>query len=266
MTPTEKTAPVHHTPRRWFGYRAATLGAAAAAIIGIAAGPAMASHNSSTPAPAAKIAATAPAKPAAPRKPAPAKPAPAKPAPHRPAPVPHRAATRAFVPTRGQLMPRGSIGHQTSFATSAAQRANVAAIVKAGQDLKLPPRAMVMAVACAMQESTLRNLGNLGGHNDHDSLGLFQQRPSSGWGSPHQLTNPHYAATKFYKALMHVPGWQHMSLTRAVQKVQVSAFPMAYAKWEKFAASMVQGAYANAAHSAAHAVQAAQAAKAAGHK
>ena len=78
----------------------------------------------------------------------------------------------------------------------------------------------VVAVATAMQESGLRNLGHLGDRNDHDSLGLFQLRPSQGWGTPAQALNPTYAATAFYVTLLRVPGWESMPLTEAAQAVQ----------------------------------------------
>jgi len=109
--------------------------------------------------------------------------------------------------------------------------------------MKLSPRAEVLAVACSLQESKLLNLGNLGNRNDHDSLGLFQQRPSAGWGTPSQLTNPDYAAKAFYKALKSVSNFESRSLTDAVQRVQVSAFPYAYAKWEKMASDLVLASY-----------------------
>lgn len=112
-------------------------------------------------------------------------------------------------------------------------------IVQVGQDMKVAPRGWVIAVATAMQESTLRNLDHLGDRNDHDSLGLFQQRPSSGWGTPEQIRTPTYAARKFYEKLIKVEGWQSMPLTRAAQSVQISAYPNAYAKWEDDAAGMV---------------------------
>jgi murein DD-endopeptidase MepM/ murein hydrolase activator NlpD len=121
----------------------------------------------------------------------------------------------------------------------ATQIRNAAIIIKTGADLKMPPRAWVIAVATAMQESRLSNLGNLGAQNDHDSLGLFQQRPSSGWGTPAQIMDPVYASTKFYEKLKTIVGWEGMSLTRAAQKVQVSAFPGAYAKHEALATEIV---------------------------
>jgi murein DD-endopeptidase MepM/ murein hydrolase activator NlpD len=120
-----------------------------------------------------------------------------------------------------------------------AQIHNAAIIIKTGSDLRLPPRAWVIAVATAMQESRLTNLGNLGSRNDHDSLGLFQQRPSAGWGTPAQVTNPAYASTKFYTKLKSIPGWEKMSLTQAAQRVQLSAYPDAYAKHEGVATQIV---------------------------
>jgi murein DD-endopeptidase MepM/ murein hydrolase activator NlpD len=116
---------------------------------------------------------------------------------------------------------------------------NAAVIINIGSDLKLPPRAWVIAVATAMQESRLTNLGHLGKRNDHDSLGLFQQRPSSGWGTPKQVRDPSYASRKFYEKLQRVKNWDKMSLTRAAQKVQRSAYPNAYAKHESIATQIV---------------------------
>ncbi|MFG1605829.1 M23 family metallopeptidase [Actinoplanes sp. NPDC049265] len=119
------------------------------------------------------------------------------------------------------------------------QMRNAAAIIKVGSDLKLPPRAWVIAIATAMQESRLLNLGNLGKRNDHDSLGLFQQRPSAGWGTPGQVRDPVYASRKFYEKLRTVKNWENMSLTQAAQKVQRSAYPNAYAKHEPLATQIV---------------------------
>ena len=119
------------------------------------------------------------------------------------------------------------------------QVANAAAIVQTGQELKVPPRGWVIAVATAMQESTLNNLGHLGAKNDHDSQGLFQQRPSQGWGTVEQIRDPKYAATKFYEKLLKVDGWQELKLTQAAQRVQISAYPNAYAKHETSAAKLV---------------------------
>ena len=116
---------------------------------------------------------------------------------------------------------------------------NAAIIIQVGQNLKVPPRGWVIAIATAMQESWLRNLPNLGDKNDHDSIGLFQQRPSTGWGTVEQIMQPDYAATKFYEKLVKVPGWQSKALTEAAQQVQISAFPDAYAKHEPLATQIV---------------------------
>ncbi|MBM2623382.1 M23 family metallopeptidase [Actinoplanes sp. LDG1-06] len=113
-----------------------------------------------------------------------------------------------------------------------AQVDNAALIVSVGQNAKVPARGWVVAVATAMQESRLTNLGDLGARNDHDSLGLFQQRPSQGWGSPAQLLDRVYASTAFYKALQRVRSWEALPITVAAQKVQRSAYPDAYAKHE----------------------------------
>ncbi|BCJ65965.1 M23 family metallopeptidase [Polymorphospora rubra] len=120
-----------------------------------------------------------------------------------------------------------------------AQVRNAAIIINVGAELSVPPKGWVIAVATAMQESALSNLPHLGANNDHDSVGLFQQRPSQGWGTPAQLRDPTYAARKFYEKLLTVKGWQQMPLTEAAQKVQVSAFPDAYAKHEPLATQIV---------------------------
>jgi murein DD-endopeptidase MepM/ murein hydrolase activator NlpD len=120
-----------------------------------------------------------------------------------------------------------------------AQMRNAAIIIAVGQKMRVPPRGWVIAIATALQESMLTNLGNLGSRNDHDSLGLFQQRPSQGWGTPEQIMNPEYSARKFYEKLLTIPGWDKMPLTEAAQKVQLSAYPDAYAKHETLAATIV---------------------------
>ena len=122
---------------------------------------------------------------------------------------------------------------------TAEQAGNAAVIIGVGQRLGIPARGWVIAIATALQESDLINLGNLGADNDHDSLGLFQQRPSAGWGTPAQIMNPEYASTAFYQRLRQVPGWQSLPLTQAAQAVQRSAYPGAYAKHEPRAAAIV---------------------------
>ena len=145
------------------------------------------------------------------------------------------------MPTPEQLHPVAASGDQQTFAPTAEQMSNARAIVKAGQAMGLPPRAWIIAVATSLQESNLKNIGDLGANNDHDSLGLFQQRPSSGWGSPAEITDPVYAATAFYKGLIQVPGWDSMPLTQAAQTVQVSAYPDHYAKHEAQADGIITG-------------------------
>ena len=108
------------------------------------------------------------------------------------------------------------------------QAVNAATIAGVGLHLGMSERAVTVALATAMQESTLHNLD----HGDRDSLGLFQQRPSQGWGTQAQVRDPVHAATKFYQGLDATPRWEDMSLTRAAQAVQRSGFPSAYAKHE----------------------------------
>jgi pimeloyl-ACP methyl ester carboxylesterase len=153
--------------------------------------------------------------------------------------------THTTAPATEQLMPLGvpDPSTQSSLNLDSAQIANAHSIVAASNAMHLPPRAAVIAVATSMQETKLTNYGNLGGSNDHDSLGLFQQRPSSGWGSPDQLTDPSYAATAFLKALTQVPGWDSQPLTDSAQAVQVSAFGDRYAQWEHQAADLVLSTY-----------------------
>jgi murein DD-endopeptidase MepM/ murein hydrolase activator NlpD len=119
------------------------------------------------------------------------------------------------------------------------QMRNAAVIISVGQKMNVPPRGWVIAIATALQESVLTNLPNLGPRNDHDSIGLFQQRPSQGWGTPAQLMDPQYTSRKFYEKLLQVSGWQTMPLTDAAQAVQRSAFPDAYAKHEPLATEIV---------------------------
>ncbi|MGY0232618.1 M23 family metallopeptidase [Longispora urticae] len=138
---------------------------------------------------------------------------------------------------------------------SPAEMRNAAMIVQEGQRLGIPPRAWVIAIGTALQESNLHNLANSnvprslnipheGVGRDHDSVGLFQQRPlppdgAGGWGTVAELMTPSISARKFYDKLRGIPGWERMRLTEAAQRVQVSAFPEAYQKWEPLAAAVV---------------------------
>ncbi|MEV3999112.1 C40 family peptidase [Streptomyces halstedii] len=113
---------------------------------------------------------------------------------------------------------------------------NAKVIVATGVQMNIPARGQVIALATALQESALRNLDG----GDRDSLGLFQQRPSQGWGTREQILDPVYASTKFYKALEALKDWERMPLTIAAQKVQKSAFPDAYAEHEPLATALQQ--------------------------
>lgn len=108
------------------------------------------------------------------------------------------------------------------------QAVNAATIAAVGTHREMPERAVAIALATAIQESGLRNLA----HGDRDSLGLFQQRPSQGWGTEKQVTDPAYAASIFYEHLAKVPDYTELPLTVAAQKVQRSGYPEAYAKHE----------------------------------
>jgi murein DD-endopeptidase MepM/ murein hydrolase activator NlpD len=125
----------------------------------------------------------------------------------------------------------------TPAGLSAEQARNAAMILTVGQRMNVPVRGWVIAIATALQES---NLINSGTSTDHDSLGLFQQRPSQGWGTPQQIMDPAYAAAKFYKALERVSGWQTTPVAEAAQAVQKSAYPDAYAKHEARATAIVK--------------------------
>ncbi len=107
------------------------------------------------------------------------------------------------------------------------QLANAATIAAVGLRRQLPEQAVVVALSTAMQESKLRNLPG----GDRDSIGLFQQRPSQGWGSAEQIADTRYSAGKFYDELLRVPHWQTMRVTEAAQAVQRSAYPEAYDHW-----------------------------------
>jgi hypothetical protein len=121
-----------------------------------------------------------------------------------------------------------------SMSLTAEQVANAATIASVGRDRGLPERAVVIALATAQQESRLRNLD----YGDRDSLGLFQQRPSSGWGTETQVQDPVYAANTFYDHLVQVPGWETGDLTTVADAVQRSAFPLAYTRWEEMATKL----------------------------
>ncbi|TQJ32378.1 LysM peptidoglycan-binding domain-containing protein [Microbacterium sp. SLBN-146] len=122
----------------------------------------------------------------------------------------------------------------------AEQVANARIIIEVGRELGVPDRGIAIALGTAMQESWIRNLD----WGDRDSLGLFQQRPSTGWGSAEQIRDPHRSTRVFYggpgdpngsatRGLLDIPGWDAMSYAQAAQAVQISAYPDRYAQWEE---------------------------------
>ena len=154
--------------------------------------------------------------------------------------ITHAVAHRSgWLPAKYRLLPAGLSGPQAFMPMTASREGNAATIV--GQALKkhMGLRSAVIAVATAMQESTLENLT----YGDRDSLGLFQQRPSMGWGSRAEVTNPVYASDAFLNALRQYQAshgaWATQPLWEAAQGVQNSGFPYAYAKWEDQAAHVV---------------------------
>ena len=120
-----------------------------------------------------------------------------------------------------------ALGHDVSFTPE--QTANAATITAIALKRGLPARAATIANATAIQESKLRNIR----FGDRDSLGLFQQRPSQGWGTEKQIMDPVYATNKFYDALIKIDGYQAMEITKVAQMVQRSATPQAYAEHEQ---------------------------------
>jgi hypothetical protein len=116
------------------------------------------------------------------------------------------------------------------------QAANVEAIAAVARERELPDRAVVIALATAQQESRLRNVD----YGDRDSLGLFQQRPSQGWGTPEQVQDPSYAAGEFYERLVQVPRWDTRPLGEASHAVQRSAYPERVPRWEPMARALTR--------------------------
>ncbi|MEV1132212.1 hypothetical protein [Agromyces sp. NPDC049794] len=153
--------------------------------------------------------------------------------------TPVAVAVQADKADSSKLIPHGVQGKQSRIDLTDEQIGNVKAIIAATKKADMDERAAVVAIATALQESKLENLGHLGERNDHDSQGLFQQRPSSGWGTVEQITDPEYSTLAFLKGLKQVDGWKNMPLTEAAQTVQVSAYPDHYAQWERQAADLV---------------------------
>ncbi len=122
----------------------------------------------------------------------------------------------------------------SSVTVTTEQAAHAATIAAVARSRGLPERAVALALATAQQESRLRNLD----YGDRDSLGLFQQRPSQGWGTEAEVQDPGYAAGQFFDRLVRVPGWAEGRLTVVAQAVQRSGFPEAYQQWEPMATDL----------------------------
>ncbi|MEZ0578617.1 hypothetical protein [Nocardioides sp. MH1] len=123
-------------------------------------------------------------------------------------------------------------GHHVEISGDQAENATLIAAI--GVRRGLPARAVSIALAAAFQESKLTNID----YGDRDSVGLFQQRPSQGWGTVQQLQDPEYATNAFYDALVKVDGYEDMEITEAAQHVQRSAYPSAYADHEEDARAL----------------------------
>jgi len=122
------------------------------------------------------------------------------------------------------------------YSITPTQAQNAAIIAAVALRKGMPDHAVTVALATALQETELRNLP----YGDRDSVGLFQQRPSQGWGTTEQIMDPNYAASTFFDHLAQVPGWQTIPVTEAAQLVQHSATPGAYAAWETEARSLAR--------------------------
>lgn len=128
------------------------------------------------------------------------------------------------------------VGQSTgaAYAMDPEQLLNASTIADIAMRRALPQQAVIIALATAQQESKLRNLD----YGDRDSIGLFQQRPSQGWGTKEQLIDPLYAGGKFFDALLKVSNWQGIPVAAAAQAVQRSGFPDAYGSWQQRATAL----------------------------
>ena len=133
-------------------------------------------------------------------------------------------------------------GHTVHLSTEQAE--NAALITALSVQRGMPARAASIALATAFQESKLYNLE----HGDRDSAGLFQQRPSQGWGSREEILNPYFATNSFYDALERIDGYEAMRITVAAQEVQRSGYPEAYADHEADARALASALTGNSSH------------------
>jgi hypothetical protein len=134
---------------------------------------------------------------------------------------------------------------QNTVALDTQQASIAATIAGVAVDERLPAHAVTIAYATAMQESKLHNLD----YGDRDSIGVFQQRPSEGWGTASELKDPVYATAAFFRALTKVPGWQQLPVDQAAQAVQHSADGSAYSQYDLMARAMAIAFTGQSAHS-----------------
>ena len=169
-----------------------------------------------------------------------------KPPASSPSPAPSKSAPASTTGQSGayknvalsSLEPTGLYGAQQYFTLTSDQWTNAKTIVTVTKQRGMPLYAAVIATATAMQESSLTNLTY---SSNYDSLGLFQQRPSMGWGTAAQVTDPTYATNAFLTALVtYAPNYASQALWESAQAVQRSGLPTAYAQWEDQAAMVVQ--------------------------
>jgi hypothetical protein len=125
-------------------------------------------------------------------------------------------------------------GPSGTYSLDLEQAANAATIAVTAKRMGLADHAVTVGLEAALQESGLHNLD----HGDRDSLGLFQQRPSQGWGTSPQIMDSRYASTMFFRHLAKVRGWETLPVDAAAQRVQHSAAPHAYARWEAVARAL----------------------------
>ncbi|WP_340138153.1 C40 family peptidase [Enterococcus hirae] len=165
-------------------------------------------------------------------------------------PPPTASCSISAAPTNPNAPAIAGGGAKTISNLSPAQTANITTIIGAVKARGMSQQAAIIAIMVAAQESSIRNLANPGvpasmglphdgTGSDHDSVGIYQQRPSMGWGTVPELLTPSYAATKFLDTLATVPNWQALAYSVAAQRVQKSANGAWYAPWQGFAESVV---------------------------
>lgn len=160
--------------------------------------------------------------------------------------IPGAAAAASAAPAMAPAAAVSPAPAPASAVLDAEQAANAQLIIRVGRELGVSDRGIAIALGTAMVESWLRNLD----WGDRDSLGLFQQRPSTGWGTREQILDPVRSTRAFFggpgdpngtatRGLLDIPGWETMAYADAAQAVQISAFPDRYAAWESAATTWV---------------------------